>query len=194
MHRQRKWIVPGVLILALVLSSRVEASEPAVAAPVAASPEAVIQIYLGALTSGQYLKAAETLDPEGLEWLRSNFLPLVEGISQEEQKEILRIFGDVPDLAALRKLSPAEFFAALLGGFINLDPRVAEGMGSATMVPIGSVPEGDVVHVVCRTSVGMVGINLSKVEVISLKRVDGNWRVILPEAMKGIVQAMGSVE
>ncbi len=193
MNRQRSWIVPCALLLALALSGRVEAGETVVAAtPAADSPEAVIEVYAGAMRGGQFQKAAEVMDPEGLEWMRATVIQFVEGVDPSEQKEVLRVFGGVDDMAALRKLSPAAFFGSFFGAVVSANPEMIEAMGSARMVPIGSVPEGEVVHVVCRTSVDVSGLKVSKVEVVSLKRVDGRWRVLIPESMKGIFQALNA--
>lgn len=184
---QRKAVLFYVVLLAVSLAAFAQNAAPSASD----SAETVIQGYLQALKSGQYLKAAELMHPEALEKFRGTILPLVEETAAGDGEEsLLPLFRDVPDIAALRKLSPPEFFAAFFGGMVDAVPGMAEGLGSGNITPLGSVPEGDTLHFVCRTSVSMDGLDLSEMEVVSLKRSGGNWRVLLSGEMEGIAQAL----
>ena len=190
MNLQKNPIFPCVLFLVLsFIGPFAQAAEP----PAPSSPESVVESYLQAMRGGQYLKLAELIHPEGLEKFRSMFLPLIEEAKRADPPEdLLTLFRGVGDVTELKKLSPAEFFAAFFGGIADVNPGLAEALTSARMTPIGSVPEGDIIHIVCRTTVEVEGFNGSKVEVISLRRSAGNWRVILPESFESIVQALSS--
>jgi hypothetical protein len=182
---------PAVLFVLLFLLSFAVAFAQAAEPRPAASPESVVKSYLEALKSGQYLAVAELMHPEALEKFRGMMLPLVEeAAGTDEAASILVLFRGVSDVAALKKLSPAEFFAAFFGGITDANPMLKDALASGSMNPIGSVPEGDMLHMVCRTSVSVEGISLTKMEVISLRQAQGNWRVLLSGEMEGIVQAL----
>ncbi len=175
------------LLLALALSSGAAArtAEPAAAA----LPEAVVESYTKALQAGDYLKSTDFMHPEALEKFRGMVLPLVESVGAESAS-LLPLFKGVADVAALKKLSPAEFFASFLGGLTAANPAVLAALSSGSMAALGSVAEGEMLHVVCRTSLGFEGIKINKMNVVSLKRAAGNWRVLLSGEIEGMAEAL----
>lgn len=188
MRSRENPIHPSAFFLLLALSGTlVQALEP----PSPSSPESVVQAYVAAMKAGQYAQTAEFMHPEALEKFRTMMLPLVEASAgTDEEKGLLAFFRGVKDVEALKKLSPAEFFAAFFAGLAESSPGMKEALSSASTTVIGSVPEGDVIHVVSRTSVGVEGIGLSKMEVVSLKRAGEDWRVLLSGNIEGIAQAL----
>jgi hypothetical protein len=188
---------PTFFFAVLFVLSFAGAYADAAKSPAPSSPESVVQGYLRALKSGQYLAVAEFMHPEALAKFRTMILPLVEESAGGDPTEsLLPLFRGVSDIAALKKLSHAEFFAAFFGGLTDANPGIKEALssGSLTLTPIGSVPEGDIIHVVCRTSAAVEGISVSKMEVVSLRRSTDSWRVLLSGEMEGIVQALRSAQ
>lgn len=187
----QKAIVIYVVLLTVSLAAFAQGAAPSATD----SPESVVLGYMEALKSGQYLKGAELMHPEALEKFRGMLLPIVEETAAGGAEEsFLPLFRGVSDLAALKKLSPAEFFAAFFGGIVDNAPGIAEGLSSGSITPLGSVPEGDILHFVCRTSVTMQGLSLTEMEVVSLKRSQGNWRVLISGKMEGIAQALRNAQ
>lgn len=187
MTQKRPAFLCAFLFLLSISAVFARAAEPRSSA----SPESVVKSYLEALKSGQYLAVAELMHPEALEKFRGMMLPLAEeAAGTDEAASLLVLFRGVSDVAALKKLSPAEFFAAFFGGITDANPMLKDALASGSMSPIGSVPEGDMLHMVCRTSVSVEEISLTKMEVISLRQSQGSWRVLLSGEMEGIVQAL----
>jgi len=180
-------ILPCALLVVLSLAGvSVQAAEP----PASPSPESVVQSYAQALQSGRYLALAELMHPEALEKFQSMMLPLFDAAKGDDAAGLLALFRGVPDVAALKKLSRTEFFAAFFGGIIGGGEGVKEVLASVSMTPLGSVPEGDVLHFVCRSAVATDGVSISKLEVVSLKRSAGSWRVLLSGEVEGVAQAL----
>jgi hypothetical protein len=155
------------------------------------SPETVVQVYMDAMKEGRYKDMAGVMHPDALETFGGMLRPLLEAGLQEEGEdaEMFRAFkGLTPE--ARKKLTPAELFGGFLEGLAQVAPGMREAMGSATVKPLGSVTEGDMVHVVCRSSFSMQEIAMSSVQVISLKKSEGAWRVLLTGAMEGMAQAI----
>ncbi len=188
MRSRKNHIHPLPVFLLLALSATlVHALEP----PSPSSPESVVQEYVAAMKAGQYPRTAELMHPEALEKFRTMMLPLVEASAGTEAEQgLLVFFRGVKNAEALKKLSPAEFFAAFFAGLAETSPAMKQALASASTTVIGSVPEGDVVHVVSRTSVTAEGIGINKMEVVSLKRVGESWRVLLSGEIEGIAQAL----
>lgn len=185
----RKGRILVVCALFLALSLPVQAAEPPAAAE---SPESVVQRYSAALKAGDYQKCAELMHPEALEKFRNLLLPLLDvPPGHDKDDSALALFGG-KDAAAVKKLSPTEFFASFMGGMTGKAPGLKEALGSANMTPIGSVPEGDVLHVVCRTSAALQGASFSMMEVVSVKRSAGNWRVLLSGEIEGMAELLRS--
>jgi hypothetical protein len=180
-----------LVFLLLLVFSFSGALAQAAAPPAAESPESVVQRYTAAMKAGDYQKTAELMHPEALEKFRNLLLPLLD-VPQGADKEqsALPLFRGAKDVAAVKKLSPTEFFASFMGGLIDSEPLLKDALGSAGMTPIGSVPEGDVLHVVCRTSVAVQGVSLSKLEVVSVKRSAGNWRILLSGELEGMAELL----
>lgn len=184
--RKGPFLILGLLLALSLSGALLQAAEP----PAAESPESVVQRYGAALRASDYHKIAELMHPEALEKFRNLLLPLLEtGPGADKDDSLLALFHG-KDAAALKKLSPAEFFAAFMDGVMSSEPATKEALASASMAPIGSVPEGDVLHVVCRTSVALRGASYSKLEVVSLKRAVGNWRVLLSGELEGMAEIL----
>lgn len=184
---QKNPIFLHAILFVLSLAAFAQAAD----SPAPSSPESVAESYLQALKAGQYLPAAELMHPEALEKFRAMVLPVVEESAGGDQTEsLLPLFRGASNIAALKKFSPAEFFAAFLGAITDANPGMKEALASGSLTMIGSVPEGDTIHVVCRTAGTVEGITFSKMEVVSLKRSTGSWRVLLSGEMEGIVQAL----
>lgn len=186
--RKGPFLILGLLLALSLSGALLQAAEP----PAAESPDSVVQRYGAAIKANDYLKAAELMHPEALEKFKALLLPLLDVPQEDKERGALALFRGAKDVAAVKKLPPAEFFASFLGGIADSAPLIKDALGSANMSPIGSVPEGDVLHVVCRTSVMVKGISLTKLEVVSLKRSAGNWRVLLSAELEGMAQILGA--
>ena len=179
------------LFLVLSLSGAAAQTAKPAAAPAVPSAESVVQSYMETMKAGDFQKSAELMHSEALEKFRTLLLPLVEAAEKAKAEEsLLSLFKGVPDLAALKKLSAAGFFASFFGGLTEANPTIKDALASGSITVIGSVPEGETLHVVCRTSAAAEGISVVKMEVMSLKRDAGNWRVLLSGEMEGLAQAL----
>jgi hypothetical protein len=104
-------------------------------------------------------------------------------------------FARVKSLEELRGLSPSEFFARWLEGH-HPNPRDYAGGIAPTWIRtvVGTVAETDsMAHVVYRVQVDLGGrLAPSEMEVVTVRRVSGTWRILLNEdlAFQG---AIGSI-
>ncbi len=63
-------------------------------------------------------------------------------------------------------------------------------MQTATMDVLGHVMEGDTAHVVSRVTVSYQSIEVSKMEVSSFRRANGQWRGLLTGDLSALAKAI----
>lgn len=62
------------------------------------------------------------------------------------------------------------------------------------MKVLGSVPEGDdLVHVLIRTRMSMQGVPMTDVEVLSLRKGDAGWGVLLNRDLEAFIELFGTL-
>lgn len=178
--------LPGILISLLLFAAPAAAQnrEPD-------SPEHVLSAYMTHLSSSEFSKAAELMDPEELARFRNTMVTTARWDDPARLGNFLRMFWQVEDVPALEALSPEELFARFLQGTIARDPEIARAMRSGRASMLGHVSEAeDLVHVVYRLEFEIDGVPLSQVTVNSLRRRDGDWRLLLMANVETMLRAL----
>jgi hypothetical protein len=134
---------------------------------------------------------SELLSPESL----LNFKEMIIAIISREDSVYLALNHRVQQDTVLnytrshttQALAPDSFFAGMMNVVepTNLRPQSMSTV-TPTFVSVGAVSEGDdTVHVIVRVSVYVKteDVSLTAVTLLSLKRMDNQWRVILPDDM-----------
>lgn len=126
---------------------------------------------------------------EHLDRFKEMLLPLFEmSLEEGEDRSFVDMtFGKEATLEDIRKASGKEF----MGTFMLLFEAQLQGDISFNSIDVlGSIPEGDVIHVLARMEVGAVGIEMRQMEVLSFHRQGDDWLVSLTGEMEGIAQAL----
>lgn len=148
----------------------------------AGSPQAVVDASVECGTRQDWLCMARLMDPVALKDVRSLFGEMFQGDTLDPR--IQAMFGGKTS-EQIARLSDTEFLAAFLGGVM----RQAGGITIEKVQVLGGVAEGqDQYHAVTRSiaRLQLADTTLTTVDVISLRKVDGQWRLQL----NGDVQAM----
>ena len=170
------------LLLALLLPTAMVQAQAA-----ADTPEAVAGALFSRMQGGDMRGAAELFDPAALKEFHDMLGPVVEMLADDgaASPAIGSLFGDASP-KQLKSASDAEFFAAMLGGILG-----RSGVKLESQQVIGSIAEGpDLRHVVTRNTASGMGLTITEMEVVSLRRVDGAWRALLSGQMKGMADAI----
>jgi hypothetical protein len=156
------------------------------------SPEAVAKAYFNALKANKPDEAARLMHPEALKAFRGMLLGAAKAADEEGQaKELLRLFSGVDSLDALKKLDPPEFFAAFLKAVGKLRPEIVGILTKSEAQVLGHVKEGkDLAHVVCRLKAKVDEAKMTGVTVISLRRTEKGWGVLLSAQIEGLGAAL----
>lgn len=159
------------------------------AEPVYGTPEEAVQAYFAAMRDGGLAATGRLLHPEALARFREILLPLVEMKDPAGQNPVMAVFfGADATIDSVRAKTPLEFYTA----FMN----VASVMSGMSLVSIGdfdivgSVAEGDMVHVLVRGQASAGPITAGGMEVASLKRYGEGWKILLSRNVEGFAEAL----
>jgi len=121
----------------------------------------------------------ETLHPEMIAFFRSMAIHIAKTTEDEaERSDLFTKFG-VDSIQAMETQAPREVARKFLDmAFGGLTPAVRDAAENSQVKVIGSIPEGDLVHVFYRTNVMVDDLSASVPSVITLRRHEGKWMVI----------------
>ncbi len=109
----------------------------------------------------------------------------------DEAKEILELFSGPKDAKRLMELPPDELFVSFVQGVTANVPELKRVLTASEFQIIGTVHEKDgTAHLVYRGKLKAGEAAISKVDVISLKRDKGSWRMLLRQDMKELSQQL----
>lgn len=155
----------------------------------AVSPEEVAEQYFDALKKEQWDEVAGFFHPDALGQFRE-MMSFINELPPEAEAAIAPLFGEGVSAEDLAKMSDKEFFTSI---FRNMMSQV-QAMGSVEFKAfdvIGSIPENDDRHVLARTTASVSGIDMDKMEVLSLSPMgEDNWGLKLQGEMKGMAEQM----
>jgi hypothetical protein len=173
----------AVLLVAAALSMT--------AAPVAAqdTPEALAAAYMEANRSGDWFRVAALMHPEAVTSFKEMFGAI---ISMDGTGEFREQFFDVESDSAFQSLAPDSLFGMFMTKLVTASPELGGMLGSSKTVVIGHVSEEalGLTHVVVRMSFDMQGMQISKIDVIPMKRHNGQWRAMLTGDIENMVAAL----
>ncbi len=152
------------------------------------SPEAAAEALVFSLRDADWATMATQMHPDALRELRGFLDPLFH--MPEHAAEFRRAFLAVESGEEARQLSDEEVFARLVRFAMTQDPEMIPSMQTATMDVLGHVMEGDTAHVVSRVTVSYQSIEVSKMEVSSFRRANGQWRGLLTGDLSALAKAI----
>jgi hypothetical protein len=147
------------------------------AAPLTA--EATVERYCSELYAQHWDAAASYFDPDSLKRLQNVVVHIAE--TTDDPKELKQFLSslEVVSIDEFRKLPPRTSFSRFLACAWSLYSQTTKDWWSASKVHvIGSVMEGDLIHVVCRTFTKLPETDLSVVSVATAKKVGDTYLII----------------
>ena len=160
-----------------------------------AAIEKVVADSMEAVRNANWKRYAELVHPESLEDYKKMWLPALTAAGKEgpdKQPDLLPLFDKAADLKSVIALKPNEFFVSSMNG---MAPQFSEGIANPLKVDeqiIGTVHEGDdQAYVVIRTRTKFDRSEMTKVEVIALKRSGTEWKMMLPDVVRIMAETFG---
>jgi len=155
------------------------------------APDAVARRAAEATARADWKAFAELMHPAALADFRRMFREIV---AIDGAAELRKSFFGIETLAEYDALTDAGTFEALMKGLAANVPGMAEALGSLSMEVVGVLPEGEeLAHVVYRTGASIEDLTISKTAVMTLRRHDGQWRMLLNGAIEGLAERLAMV-
>lgn len=175
------------LWLRLMLALLLVASAPARAD----SPESAVRAYMDDLRHHGLAVVADHLHRDEMARFKSMLLPALLRRDFPQQREVITgLFG--PDATPQSVAAmPADRFVTAIMRLVE-QRLAARGVRFGEADVIGTVPEGEVIHVVTRTRTGAGPMSITGLEVMSV-RLDGpHWRLMLSGQIDGLARAIAA--
>lgn len=131
---------------------------------------------------------AGLVHPDSLQEYKDMWLPVLRVATRErpeKQADLLSAFDKAADLKTVMALKPKEFFVSSMKGMASQIPALTASPLDVNEKIIGTVHEGDDrAYVVVRTRGKSGGGDLTRVEVVALKRSGTEWKLMLPDVVR----------
>jgi hypothetical protein len=152
------------------------------------SPEAAVRDYLAALPERGLSAAPDYMHPEELVRFKAMLLPIFQPDGAPNHRQLIaEIFGAEETSQSVSSMTPAAF----MRGFLRVgDRQLAKiGMRLEPSEVVGSVPEGEIVHVIVRTRTRASELKTTQLEVVSVKKDGSSWKLMLSGRYEGMAEA-----
>jgi hypothetical protein len=165
-----------------------EPTAPVAAAPAIdrSSPEALFRSASDAMKRSDWLAIAQTMEPAALESLKSLMMRLA---AADPSGEAASLFLGTSDTQALAALPAAQAFERFMKSATQFVPQLGDMMAGAKTTLLGSVKEGDFLHLVYRTTFAIGEAEAASVEVMTVTKKGDSWYTTLQGDFEPIIQA-----
>jgi hypothetical protein len=162
------------------------------------TPEDMILRYFDAFQRGDVEALASIMHEGELAKFKKTLLPVIEvnlmmdPVGASRDAAAVRQFAGPDDVETIRAESPTAFFTRFMNWMIKLNPTLVKSMAGATIQPLGSILEDDMAHVTYRIQLSVMGASMTQLKVMSVKKQDGEWRLMMPGELEGLGKLMPS--
>ena len=159
----------------------------------AETPESLAMSYFNLLKTRQWDNIGSLYDPGTLQEFRESMSFLGELPDESSSDVLSNFFGPGTTRESLKAMTDAQFFSGFLQGVLTQTAQLGQ-FDFKKIDVLGSIAEGDGIrHVVTRTSLEVGDISLESMEVISFKKTEAGWKILLQGKIKGIAQQIRKV-
>ena len=159
---------------------------PAIAQPdaVTSTPESITEGFNESFNALDFDRTAGLMHPRALQEIKDL---LVEMAALDSTTAFLFTGGN----SAPSSMSPADAFAAFMTATVGMQRGVREALSATVVTPLGHVVEADTLaHVVTRTRVSMMNVEITKMGVVTVQQHDGEWKALLSGDLSNVIQAL----
>lgn len=155
----------------------------------AQTPEDVVRAATEATNARGMAAMADFVHPEELQRFKDKLAPLfVEQPSESVTWLLHKIFGEDATAASVKKMPPALFLANYVRFAEAQMPDAKPHVDDLQI--LGSVREGELVHLVTRSVVTTGTVQQTRMEVVSMKPYGDSWRTLLTGDVESMSQAI----
>ncbi|MEM8599538.1 MAG: hypothetical protein AAGF99_06435 [Bacteroidota bacterium] len=171
-------------VLVVLMTSSVALAQPAEDPVDFSTPESVALALSNAYRDSDFDRAAQLMHPTALADLH-DFVTELAALDPDAAA----MFGGEMSADSLAAATPEQAFAAFMQAVFTM-PGMQDALGSLDTDVIGHVVEADsVAHVVTRAYINTMGIEMTRMQVVSLQRAGSEWKALLTGDIPGITAA-----
>jgi len=152
------------------------------------TPESVAKAYFAAMQSSDWAKCASLMHREGLASIKRTFAA---AINSDKTGDAAKTIFKLKSGAEYAQLSDATVFERLMDFITSAEPDMKTALASSTNTILGRVDESpDLAHIVVRSRTKLDGEEVNEVDLISFKKQDSTWRVLLPSDIENMLNSL----
>ncbi len=178
--------------VALIMAAVIIAPIASIAMAQADAPRAVVDRYVTAQRRLDWKVVATCVSPAELSEFKKLFRSILDVIPGPIDTTIFRpsSFGKRTS-AEIASADSVNYFAGIFATIFDLYPVMREMAANGSDTVLGSVNEGsEMMHFVCRVNVPMQKERISNIEVITLRKTNGKWYVVIKRSMEQMASLM----
>lgn len=160
--------------------------------------ETVARGYIEAMRSGDMEHVATYMHPAALEKFKDILTKVAEVIiaanaaADPKTNQAVQVLFGAAGPHAVKEADPKELFVGFMGNITKVVPMMREMLAGSTYDFIGHVEEGgNLSHVVYRATLKTATAEVTKMEVLTLKRDGEQWKVMLTGDLESLVGGIG---
>ena len=159
-----------------------------------AAIEKVVANSMEASRKTDWKKYADLVHPDSLEEYKKMWLPVLQKATREQlekQADLLTAFDKAKDLQAVISLSPKDFFISSMKGMAAQIPKPSFNPLNVNEKIIGTVhDDNDHAYVVVRATRKFGSSEMTKAEVVTLRRSGAEWKIMLPDVVRIMAETL----
>ena len=154
--------------------------------------EQTLRASLEAMRTMNWVRSAELIHPKSLEEYRRMWLPVFKKpLPLGSDVQVLALFEGVKDVAHLRSLEPDALYIRSMKALQSQFWEVQRKQFDVQEKVIGFVREGaDHAFAVVRVHMKSKDTEMTKMEVVGLKRDGARWKVLLPDVVRNLADTL----
>ena len=153
------------------------------------TPESVAEAYVAAIRTNGLTAAADFIHPDELQRFKVMVAPVFADPGSPAAKGLVQaVFGPQATVESVAAMDPTTFMRGFMGFLDGQLKATNTTVGNVQI--LGAVREGDTVHLVTRNSTAVAGMELTGLEVLSLKPYQETWKLLLSGEIEGLAQAL----
>ena len=156
------------------------------------TPEKLVNKYYNYIVSNDMQSLSEYMHSDELDKFKNMLQPVFLSLLKNSNTPPPFSFTNGDSLEIIYQDSSKQFFERFMRFAISLNPGLNSAISGSTIEPIGHVKDGDVVHVVVKFTLNIKGMEINKLSVMSIKKDNDEWKLMLTGDIKGIAEAMKS--
>jgi hypothetical protein len=153
------------------------------------SPESVVRAYVAAIKERRMAAVAGYIHPDEQLRFKNMLMSVFNNTATPQQSSFLStIFGKNATPASVQAKTPQEFMRAFMtfteGQMQSLNVNLKD------VKVLGTVKEGEILHLVTRNVAGAGNVQLTQMAVISVKPYQGSWKLLLTGELEAFAQTL----